>query len=574
MICVEIYISQEKNDHRFIIDGETVSKNSPMTGFVHKSFDFWKEMLINELVEECNRDYFVLKISANIEQFNYILNHANECEFCVKCINISEKKSNSNTLLSHKVDSIDEQNVWENLDSLFNTYGNKLSKTRKINLGFLVPNQYTNDYVEIIESLVKCGFSRTSMNFRRAYFNFSLEEIGEDDIEYFENEIVAYKFDKGQFNNIFNITTHANLVGKEIITYLANHYVSPFLNEMKSRDEKLVEKNELQIYLEDVNDFSITVPEIIDKGQTVQVKINGDSKHIALSKLQCVIDNPNILSYENGYVTAIDAGQTTIRFKVVGKLEYISKHQIAVVEHVFVNRIELNETIINGLVNEMFKISATCYPRGAENIDELKFESLTPDIIEIDNNGEIKTLANGFGIVRAYVGAVEAIATINVESRINEIQISKNHVHLYLGQSEEVNIVVVPSLYNENDINIKSQNEIIAIYKDGKVVAKGIGETEIIFSSKNSKIISKLPVKVESTFKKRTYAEVPVQIGIILIIIAIICVYLLGEFTYGLWVSIAALVLLIVSLIVDKRNRSFSFIFIILNAVVLYLLLR
>ena len=39
MVVAEIYISQGIDDHRFIIDGETVSENSPMTGFRHKPFE-------------------------------------------------------------------------------------------------------------------------------------------------------------------------------------------------------------------------------------------------------------------------------------------------------------------------------------------------------------------------------------------------------------------------------------------------------------------------------------------------------------------------------------------------------
>lgn len=572
MVVAEIYISQGIDDHRFIIDGETVSENSPMTGFRHKPFESWKELLIEELVEECNRDYFTLKISASISQFEYIYEQAQACNLCKECIQINACKIDNPSPVSNEVID-DSESAWSRMDRLFQQYGNALAQTKKLNFGLTIPGQFIDDYVQIMESLVRNGFTKASLNLRKGYFNISLEEIDEDDVEYFEGVIFSYHAEINA-DNVIVINSDANALGDEILSYIEKEHVIPFLNNIKKEDSKPARVDVAQSNKTEALNFTISIPEKMDKGKSAQIVVIGASKAQALSQIQCEIDNPDIVSYEDGKITALRAGQTTVKFKIIGKLEYISKHQISIIEHVLVNRIELNQTAFEGLVNDSFKITAICYPEIAENIGELKYESLTPNVVKINQNGEIEALSDGLGKVRAYIGEVEAIATVSVGNRVNEIKASKENVNLYLGETEKVQINIKPFTYTEDAIDIKSQNEDIAVYKNGKVIAKGIGETDIVLSSKNSDIESKIHVKVSSTFQKRNYTGIPVQLGIALFVVAIVCIFILGKTTYGMWSAIAGVGLCIISLFVDKRDRIFSVIFALLNAGILYLLFR
>lgn len=572
MVVAEIYISQGIDDHRFIIDGETVSENSPMTGFRHKPFESWKELLIEELVEECNRDYFTLKISSSIKQFEYIYQQAQACDLCKECIQINVgKKDNPSPVSDEVID--DSESAWSRMDRLFQQYGNALAQTKKLNFGLTIPGQFIDDYVQIMESLVRNGFTKASLNLRKGYFNISLEEIDEDDVEYFEGVIFSYRAEINS-DNVIVINSDANALGNEILSYIEKEYVIPFLNNVKKEDSKPAKVDVAQSNKAEALNFTISIPERMDKGKSAQIVVIGASKAQALSQIQCEIDNPDIVSYEDGKITALRAGQTTIKFKIIGKLEYISKHQISIIEHILVNRIELNQTSFEGLVNDSFKITAICYPERAENIGELIYESLTPNVVKINQNGEMETLSDGLGKVRAYIGEVEAIATVSVGSRVNEIKASKENVNLYLGETEKVQINIKPFTYTEDAIDIKSQNDDIAVYKNGKVIAKGIGETDIVLSSKNSDIESKIHVKVSSTFQKRNYTGIPVQLGIALFVVAIVCIFVLGKTTYGMWSAIAGVGLCIISLFVDKRDKLFSIVFALLNAGILYLLFR
>jgi len=572
MVVAEIYISQGIDDHRFIIDGETVSENSPMTGFRHKPFESWKNLLIEELVEECNRDYFSLRISASSIQFDYIFELAQKCNLCKECIQINAD-SMPTPLSNDPVTNDESEGAWARMDTLFQEYGNRLSQTKKLDFGLMIPEQFTGDYVQIMESLVKNGFSKSSLNLRRGYFNISLEEIDEDDIEYFENTVFSYQNDNDS-DKVVTIKSGADAIAEQILSYIEDKYVIPFLNNVRENPVKKAEKNETHSARSESLNFSISIPEKMDKGMSAQIVIIGASKAQALGQIQCEIDNPDIVSYVDGIITALKAGQTTVKFKIIGKLEYISKHQISVIDHILVNRIELNQTLFEGLVNDSFKITATCYPEIAENIDELKYESLTPNVVQINQQGEIEALCDGVGKVRAYIGEVEAVATIKIGSRVNEIKVSTENVNLYLGESEKVQINIKPYSYSENDIEIQSQNEDIAIYKNGKVIAKGIGETDIILSSKNSDVESKIHIKVSSTFQKRNYTGIPVQIGIALFVVALVCIFILGKATYGMWAAIVGVGLCVISIFIDKRDRMFSLIFALLNAGILYLLFR
>lgn len=570
MVVAEIYISQGIDDHRFIIDGETVSENSPMTGFRHKPFDSWKNLLIEELIEECNRDYFTLKVSASSRQFEYIFQQTKNCDLCKECIQLNV---NSESASDKPVYDNETKGAWSRMDALFLKYGNRLAQTKKLNFGLLIPREFADEYVSIMESLSRNGFSKSSLNLRRGYFNISLEEIDEDDIEYFENTVFSYQIDIAS-EKVVTIKSNADALGDWVLSFVEEKYVTPFLDSISEKSVTPVEKKEAQTTRTEALNFTISIPEKMDKGKSAQIVVIGASKAQVLGQIQCEIDNPDIVSYDSGKITALRAGQTTVKFKIVGKLEYISKHQISVIDHILVNRIELNQTLFDGLVNDSFKITATCYPEIAENIDELKYESLTPNVVQINQQGEIEALCDGIGKVRAYIGEVEAVATINIGSRVNEIKVSTENVNLYLGETEKVQINIKPYSYSENDIEIQSQNEDIAIYKNGKVIAKGIGETDIILSSKNSDVESKIHIKVSSTFQKRNYTGIPVQIGIALFVVALVCIFILGKATYGMWAAIVGIGLCVISIFIDKRDRLFSLIFALLNAGILYLLFR
>ncbi len=572
MVVAEIYISQGIDDHRFIIDGETVSENSPMTGFRHKPFETWKQYLIRELIEECNRDFFILKISASSSQFEYVSKLAEECGLCKECIHMNAEKKQALVSVDQAFTDVSD-NAWERMDFLFQQYGNKLAQIRKLTFGLIIPEQFAGEYVQIIDSLVDIGFSKSSLKIKRGYFNISLEEIDEDDIDYIENDVFSYQIDNDS-KKVITLKSEPNSVGEQILSYIEHKYVIPFLDGVR---EQLITKDEKETARHaDVEnlDCTISLPEKMDKGSSAQIVVIGASKDQLLDQLQCEIDNPNVIAYADGKLTALRAGQTTIKFRLIGKLEYISKHQVSVIEHIVVDSIKLSQSSFDGLVNDQFKLTATCYPESAENIEELKFESLTPNVVQINQNGEIRTLSDGIGKVRAYIGEVEAIASIRVGSRIREIKTSRENLNLFLGETEKIKIDIDPATYSENSINVRSQNADIAIYKNGMIIAKGIGETDIVFSSKNSSATSKTHVKVNSTFEKRNYTGIPVQIGIALFILALFYSFVLQKSSYGMRFSSCGFILCLFSVFIDKKDRFFSVVFALLNAIVFYLLFR
>ena len=64
--------------------------------------------------------------------------------------------------------------AWERMDTLFQQYGSKLTQIRKLTFGLIIPEQYAEDYVQIMDSLVDEGFSKSSLKLKRGYFNISL----------------------------------------------------------------------------------------------------------------------------------------------------------------------------------------------------------------------------------------------------------------------------------------------------------------------------------------------------------------------------------------------------------------
>ena len=108
-------------------------------------------------------------------------------------------------------------------------------KTNKL-IGLIIPEQFADDYVQIIESLVKNGFSKSSLNLRRGYFNISLEEIDEDDIEYFENTVFSYQTENDS-EKVVAIKSRADELGNQILSFIESKYVIPFLSSVGEKAE-------------------------------------------------------------------------------------------------------------------------------------------------------------------------------------------------------------------------------------------------------------------------------------------------------------------------------------------------
>lgn len=484
MVDVDIIISDIGNDHRFIIDGETVSPNSVIANFVHKPFNEWKSVILEELHTECNEDY---RIRLSADESVYVALKEEQSRNKNGCVDISWMKS--------RVDS------WSKLQNIFREKGNGYSPVKKRMLGICISDDYLEEYLGVMKSIQQVGFSEVNLSFRCPYFHFVLEELDEDEIDGYSNEIFYIDGQSLTDGKVIHIED-PKLTGIVIKRTIAKNYIEPFVekynvnfstNGGEKKNQTTAEKDNI-----DLNNISIELPDQIDVGTSLPLSIKGISREKAMKIFGFEMDKPGIIQCDNGVLTALTGGVVEIGIKMKGKIEYVKKQKIVSVEHKYVQSINLEDENYHGTVGERVRIKPVFVPEDAENTESVRFTSLNNRIADVDCDGWVDLLSPGETRVRVNVGDIECYFHINAELKIQEIKINTPYVSFCEGETSSIDIEINPDCYTMDDLIVRIENSSVASYEKGIVTGLKVGQTRIHFISPNSNCEEILMINVQS----------------------------------------------------------------------------
>lgn len=226
--------------------------------------------------------------------------------------------------------------------------------------------------------------------------------------------------------SIINDTIKANSDGLCIINVLINN---KFQDEMKIYSDYSIKSNEQAILPEKleflVDDIELKV------GETLALKYNYSPTNVSSEYIKIKVDNDNV-SYENGILKALKAGDSIITIESVNKLyDTVSVHIKE--NEVPVSNIEISGTNNkNGSIimskNEYKIITAKVLPENATN-KVLKYESSNPSVATVDNNGKISAVSIG-----------ECKITVTSNNGISKtIDVKVERTNSYCDMSESIN---------------------------------------------------------------------------------------------------------------------------------------
>lgn len=131
--------------------------------------------------------------------------------------------------------------------------------------------------------------------------------------------------------------------------------------------------------------------------------------------------NTNVAKVENGVITALSTGQTTITASI-GNASATCIVNVSEGE-VTLNSISLNKTELNINVGDNATLVATKNPTNAPG--DIVWESNDSNIVSVDQNGNLEAKAVGTATITASVGDIKAQCTVNVtEKTTSEVDIS------------------------------------------------------------------------------------------------------------------------------------------------------
>lgn len=329
MIQVEIIVSNIGNDHRIIIDGETVYKGDAIANNLHKPFEEWKDKILDQLFDYCNEDFSV-SIDTTEENYNYLKSVMDRVPQC-------------------------KEIVWDNRNN--------------------------NSELELLK---------------------------------------------------------------------------------------------------------INIPAKIDLGETVIVDLLCEDE--LKQKLHFESDKPDVLQCVDGTLYALKPGMAEVTVREEGKIEAVWKSVIEVIEHFYINKLEVFSENYSELVGERYSLNVKYYPENAENADQIHYEIADTSIATVDNVGTVTLNNPGKTILTISAGNVIERYEINAELKVTGIRVKSRNVRLYEGEEIPFEVLVEPTCYSYQKLVISSSNTHVAEFVDGKICSYGAGNAEISFSSPNSEL--------------------------------------------------------------------------------------
>ena len=226
-------------------------------------------------------------------------------------------------------------------------------------------------------------------------------------------------------------------------------------------------------------------------------------------------NNPNVAKVENGKVTGIKAGKTTITVSSVENKDIEATCDVTVVAgKVSVTGVELDKTSLDMKEGDEANLKATVKPEDAEN-KNVSWSSSNTDVATVAN-GKVVAKAVGTSVITVTTedGGYTATCTVTVApNKISVTGVELDRTSLDMTEGDEVTLkaTVKPEDATDKSVRWSSNNTTVATVKDGLITANKAGTATItVYSVENEDI--KATCKV--TVKARTYSVTGVTLDV------------------------------------------------------------
>ena len=230
----------------------------------------------------------------------------------------------------------------------------------------------------------------------------------------------------------------------------------------------------------------------------------GSKQKINIDNIKLESYSKNIIEVDNSNVIkAINIGETIV--KATAEDEKISYFKVIVTnKDIEMIDILLNKSKITLNIGDTEQLKATLKPINATNI-QLNWTSSDTKVATVDQNGKITAKENGMTLITVQSNngkksTCEVIVNtkneiINID--ITNININKNNITMYVGDTEQLFATIEPNNATNKDISWLSDNTNIAtIDQTGKVTALNQGYVTITAVSTNG-VTAKCQIKIE-----------------------------------------------------------------------------
>lgn len=232
------------------------------------------------------------------------------------------------------------------------------------------------------------------------------------------------------------------------------------------------------IVKQEAKNIKITTKDVfLDKGDTYEIEYTVDPETSTDVTIKWESMNPSIATVnQDGEVTAVAIGSTTILAKLAGEVAYCNVTVIEKADGIKLNYDE--KTIFKG---NTFALKASIDPEGATN-RKVTFVSSKTSVATVTSSGTVKGISPGTALitVKSDDGGHKAICVVTVKEMVTSIKL--NYTFYAVGIKNT--FTLVPKVTSTNTTNKKvsftsSNTSVAVVNSKGQVTGKKLGYATI-----------------------------------------------------------------------------------------------
>jgi len=237
-----------------------------------------------------------------------------------------------------------------------------------------------------------------------------------------------------------------------------------------------------------ITSIEISIPELeIETNTSVEISTIIEPLNYNTSNLQWISSNPEILTVENGKITALAEGESTV---YVVNDNGVKSNEILVHSIVKIKGIALSKDSLEIDIGKSETLIATITPENATN-KNLIWKSSNKDIASVDESGIVT--GNNIGECIVSVSSDDESIISECKVKVNAIEVSsvsldENNVILGVGQEYLLIGSVSPNNATYKSLIWSSSNNGIITVNNGKIKAIAEGNAVVTITSKNGKV--------------------------------------------------------------------------------------
>lgn len=585
---IEISINPYDSITRININNRPISPYSELAKYLKEPFYTWCDKILGAISRELNDEFNITVISRWAEAY-LLKGLAKDYKECIKFkhknliidMPITDRfKKLSNIYKSNKIDlngKVFPINIFVSnnfIDDVINNHFRKsnIFKEEQSNV-FKVLDYPVCDINFNVKEYKKESFKDVTddINFIIAKSNEDAKLIYEDiknDNVFTFILVVNDDFGVYKFNNVFICEYENNGLINTLLELVELRWITPFYNNLLSNiKEKIHSDNidsltELKILSSSDYFLSVSFNKQMEVNTFAPLIIKSYPENVELPKLNFKFSKEKIVSCDGKNILALAVGEVDVEVYIQGSLEPISKFHISVMQTNKIKKIELDkESYVMG-IKDILKLSYKFWPENADNQSELKWTSTDTTVASVDENGNVVALNPGTCYIKIFTDDISESCLISVKPKILNINISKQDINLYIGETTELNVEFSPKDVINNEILWETSDKNVAIFENGIIKATGIGKSIITFYTSDRSVSSSCNVSVKSTFEKKKYRNVSLTASVIVFILSIA---LSGINTINIVTPLIGIILGLIAIKNNKKDKGTAILFILLN---------